>query len=110
MFILVIQSVWHGIIGATIFLNTPDNRVTPSMTMVHIDQYVFFVTIGLFIAKHIALIAWLYLVPLKHRKNMKTRGIHYERSLLTKKVDQKKNTAVMKLDHSPTFSRIPIQV
>ena len=109
MFTLVIQTIWHALIGAAVFRTTPDNRVTPSMSIVHLDHFVFFLTIGLFITKHILLIAWLYLVPLKHRKNMKDKGIYYERSLSTKKANQGKTSAGMKLDASSTFSRIPIE-
>ena len=109
MFTLVIQSIWHGIIGAVVFLNTPDNRITPSMDLVHVDQYVFFITIGVFVAIHIALLSWLYLVPLKHRKNMARTGLDYERTLSMKKSSPKRISIGTKPPDSPPFARIPIQ-
>ena len=109
MFTLVIQSIWHGIIGAVIFINTPDNRVTPSMHLVRIDQIVFFVTIGLFTLIHIALLGWLYFVPLRHRNNMKKTGLEYERALVDRKGNQRKSTGVSKQQKSSPFARIPIE-
>jgi H+/Cl- antiporter ClcA len=103
---LVIQCIWHGVIGAVIYLNTPDNRVTPSMQMVHIDQYVFFIVLGIFFAMHIALLIWLYLVPLRHRKNMKKKDIQYQLSLTNKKTNRNNNNSGKE---SPPFSRIPIE-
>jgi H+/Cl- antiporter ClcA len=84
IFALVIQCIWHGIISAVIFLNTTNYSVTPSMQLVHIDQYVFYTVIGLFFAIHVALIIWLYVVPFKQRKIMEKKDIQY-RLLMTNK-------------------------
>jgi hypothetical protein len=109
MIILVAQSIWHGIIGAIIFLNTPDNRVTPDNKFVHLDQYIFFMTIGLFVVGHIGMIIWLCLVPLKHRESMKKADTRYERLLSTKKTNQTDDITGKNSVKSDSFSRIPIE-
>jgi len=109
MFILVAQSIWHGTIGAIIFLNTPDNRVTPDNKFVHVDHYIFFIAIGLFVVAHICMIIWLYLVPLKHRKNMKKTDNRYERLLSTKKTNKNEDITEKQSAKSGSFSRIPIE-
>ncbi len=109
IFTLVAQSIWHAIIGAIIFLNTPDNSVKPGSYFVRVDQGIFFMTIGLFVVGHIALIMWLFLVPLKHRKNMKKAGARYERLLSTKKTNQNDDITGKSSRKSSSFSRIPIE-
>jgi hypothetical protein len=107
--VLVIQTIWHATIGAIIFLNTPNNSVTPSMWFVHLDQYIFFTLVGIFIVMHIALIIWLYMVPLKHRNNMAKKDIDYQLSLSDKK-KRKNNKAVgNNAEQAPLFSRISIE-
>ena len=108
MFILVVQSIWHAIIGAMIFQKTPDNRVTPSMEYVRLDHYVFFVIITVFVTIHIILIAWLFFVPLKYRKNMKKSGLEYERALSTKKGKRKRIVDEIHSERSALFSHIPM--
>jgi hypothetical protein len=110
IFILVAQCIWHGVIGITVFLNTPDNRITPSMQMAHVDQYAFFIVIGLFILMHIGLFTWLYLVPLRYRKNMKKKDDEYQLSLINKKRNPNNNKKTGgNISESPNFSRIPIE-
>jgi hypothetical protein len=102
------QSVWHAIIGAVIFLRVTGSPVTPDHSLVHVDQAVFFLTIILFIVGHLAMILWLYLVPLKLRKNMKKMGAKYERSLSIKKPNKSDDTTSKNQKRS-SFSRIPIE-
>jgi hypothetical protein len=81
------------------------------MQMVHIDQYVFFIVIGLFVVMHIGLLTWLRFVPLKHRKDMKNRDVEYQLSLTSKKNNQShdNNNNGGKANDSPPFARIPIE-
>jgi lysylphosphatidylglycerol synthetase-like protein (DUF2156 family) len=108
MFTLVTQCIWHATIGAIIFLNTPDNRLTPSMWFTSLDHYVFFTVIGIFIIMHIALITWLYLVPFKHRKDMTKKDVQYRLSILNKKDGEDSQNVGKTSKKSIPFSRIPI--
>jgi hypothetical protein len=107
IFTLVAQSIWHAIIGAIIFLHTHDNRVTPDSYFVHVDQIIFIMTIGLFVVGHIALIIWLYLVPLKHRKNMTKTSAQCEQLLSIKK--RNKNNDMTRKNSRKSFPRISIE-
>jgi hypothetical protein len=79
------------------------------MWFVHVDQYVFFVLVGLFIVLHIALLTWLHLVPFKHRKDMKKRDAHYQLLITNKKTGQNIQAMGKNAEKSPAFSRIPIE-
>jgi hypothetical protein len=102
MFTLVFQSIWHSVIGAIIFFNTPENRLALENYFVRIDHIFFFGIIGLFVSGHIAMIMWLCLVPLKHRRNMKKAGARYERLLSTKKTNQ--NSTIIEKDSTTSSS------
>lgn len=104
IFALILQSFWHAIIGIMIFLDTPDNRLTPYMWYTKLDHYIFFGVITIFIIVHLILVIWLHLVPLKHRKNMLEKDIQYHLSMTNKKKYQS-NKGVKK---SVSFSRILI--
>jgi hypothetical protein len=108
IFTLVLQCIWHAIIGAIIFLNTPDNRLTPSMWYTSLDHHVFYVIIGLFIVMHIALFTWLYVVPFKQRKNMSKRDVQYRLSMSNKKEGQSSKNDGKILEKSIPFTRMPI--
>ncbi len=104
IFTLILQAIWHAIIGSLIFLNTPDNRVHPDMWFVKLDQIVLICLVALFILLHIGLISWLYAVPFKHRSDME-------------KKDEEYTLAAEKRNHRPAgkdgwdnsaFSRMPI--
>ena len=109
IFILIIQCVWYGVIGAVIFQNTADFRVTPEMTLAHVDQYVFFIALGIFIITHAVLLAWLWLVPLKHRRVMQRMEMEYRLSIATKKNRKNTPTSTQAIDKISSFSRIPIE-
>jgi hypothetical protein len=79
------------------------------MWFVHVDQYVFFVVIGLFIVLHIALLTWLYMVPFKHRKDMKRKDAHYQLLMSHKKIRQNIQANGKNAEKSPPFSGIPIE-
>lgn len=104
IFTLVIQCFWHAIIGSLIFLNTVDNRLTPRAWFVTFDHHVLLAALCLFILMHIGLITWLYLVPFKHRKNMRKKDAEYEMEISAKKNNGKK------WKKSNSFSRIPIDI
>lgn len=108
IFTLVIQSFWHAIIGSIIFINTPDNRISPSTWYVNLDHWVLIGSLCLFIVLHIGLISWLFLVPLKHRKDMRQKDIQYEMALSGKKPVENPKKHGKKSKKSNPFSRIPI--
>jgi hypothetical protein len=105
---LVIQCIWHAIIGAIIFLATPNDQLTPSMWYTHFDRYVFIALIATFIVLHILLITWLYLVPFKYRKDMVKKDIEYELSMSKMKSDQKRKAVGKNRRISLSFTGIRI--
>ena len=107
IFTLILQAIWHAIIGSIIFRNTPNNALTPDMWFVTLDQTVLIVSVCLFILMHIALIAWLYAVPFKHLKDMAKKDEEYG-LMADKKKNQNNNSAGNNWNNS-TFSRMPIQ-
>jgi hypothetical protein len=109
MLTLVIQIVWHGLIGALIFWNSIDNRVTPTNRFVHIDIIVFFTIVALFIIGHLALIIWLHMVPLKYRKEMDRRGFQFEELLSSKRKRQAIIARKASEKFSSAFVRIPTE-
>ncbi len=50
----------------------------------YLDRGAFGVFLSLFIVIHVAMIIWLYRVPLKHRKRMKRKEDRYRRLMLEK--------------------------
>jgi hypothetical protein len=108
IFALVAQCIWHAIIGAIIFVATPDNKLTPSMWYTHFDRYVFIAMIIIFIVLQILLITWLYQVPLKHRKNMDKKDIEYQLSISKKKNGENNKFIGKNVVKTVPFSRIPI--
>ncbi len=109
IFALVIQCIWHAIIGAIIFLGTPEDKLTPSMWYTYFDRYVFIVMIIIFIIVHIALIIWLYLVPFKYRKTMSKKDVEYQLSMYNKKIERNSKVIEKIAEKSPPFMRIPIE-
>jgi hypothetical protein len=89
LFILVILSIWHAIIGALIFVYTPDSRVTPKSWFVHLDRYVLYISILIYIIIHVIFLIWLLCVPLKHRRELKKKDVHY-RELISKETELSK--------------------
>jgi len=108
IFSLVIQCIWHAIIGAIIFLTTPNNQLTPSMWYTYLDRYVFIALLGTFIVVHIVLITWLYLVPFKYRKYMARKDIEYELSMSRMKSDQNRKIVRKNGRKSLSFTRVQI--
>ncbi|CAF3611252.1 unnamed protein product [Rotaria sordida] len=86
LFILVILSIWHAIIGRLIFRYTPDFRVT-SVTCIYI------IINGL-------LLIWLFCVPLRHRRELHQKDIQY-RQLLSKKYRSSKKKLQNNFDYIP---------
>ncbi|CAF4650128.1 unnamed protein product [Rotaria sp. Silwood1] len=85
IFHLVILCIWHAILGSLIYLLIPDLRVTNDMWLAYIDQWVFMIAINIFVIIHIILLIWLYLVPLKHRREMAKKDLEYQQSMSKEK-------------------------
>jgi hypothetical protein len=100
LFILVILSIWHAIIGYLIFVYIPDFRVTPMTWFVYLDRYVFYSSILIYIIIHIVLIIWLFSVPLKYRRELKQKDISY-RQLISKESQVTKKKLQNKSDYTP---------
>jgi hypothetical protein len=75
--------------GAFIFAWTPDFRVTPKMWLAYVDQCFFLIAFSSFILIHVALLAWLYCVPLKHRRQMALKDAIYREPLSEEKQNSK---------------------
>ncbi len=71
-----------------------------------LDHHVFYVIIGIFVAMHIALITWLYLVPLRHRKNMAKKDVQYRLSIIKKKEGQSSKNVGKNLEQSPPLASV----
>ncbi|UJR35037.1 hypothetical protein I4U23_027813 [Adineta vaga] len=93
LFILVILSIWHAVIGAMIFRNTPDFRAASNSWFFQLDQCVLFIAVGIYLVIHIILFIWLFSVPLKYRRNLKNRDSQYRQSIVkdTKKRSKHNN-------------------
>jgi len=108
IFAIVGQCIWHAIIGAVIFLSTPQDQLTPSMWYTFFDRYVFITMITVFIIMHIVLIIWLYLVPFGHRKNMSKKDLQYQ-FLISNMIIEKNSKDIGKnTERSSLFMRIPM--
>jgi hypothetical protein len=89
LFILVILSFWHAIIGGLIFIYTPDSRLISRTWFVYSDRFVLCISILIYIIIHVILLIWLCCVPLKHRRRLKERDVHY-RELISKESELSK--------------------
>ncbi|CAF0905355.1 unnamed protein product [Adineta steineri] len=78
---LAILCLWHAVVGAYIFLHTPDFRLTPDMDIAFVDQWVFIIAIGIFLFIHLVLLTWLYYVPLKCHRQMEKKEDEYRHSI-----------------------------
>ena len=108
IFMLIIQCLWHGAIGALIFRNAPDSRVTPGMSLTRLDELVFAIALVIFLFAHVFLVAWLWLVPLKHRRMMHQTDIEYRLAAANKKPSKNGPTSTRAKNNSSAFERIPI--
>ncbi|CAF1685828.1 unnamed protein product, partial [Adineta ricciae] len=92
LFILVILSIWHAIIGALIFRGTPDSRLTPQSWYFRLDQYVFYTSVTIYLLIHVIIGIWLFCVPLKLRRDFKRKDMEYQKTLsIEMKKKSKKN-------------------
>jgi hypothetical protein len=109
IFTLVAQCVWHAVICAIIFLNTPNFSVTPSMWFVTFDQAIFFAVVGILIILHVTLLIWLYIVPYGHRKKMAEIDFQFKLAALHKKKDRKKKSIAKQSKKSSSVSRVVME-
>ncbi|CAF3293206.1 unnamed protein product [Rotaria socialis] len=105
LFILVILSIWHAIIGGLIFRYTSDFHKTSITCFINFDRYVLYVSLIIYILIHGMLLIWLFCVPLKHRRQLKQKDIQY-RQLLSKKCQLSKK----KLENNSDYVSISIQI
>ncbi|CAF0996895.1 unnamed protein product [Adineta steineri] len=84
IFNLVMHAIWHSIIAVIIYEQTPDFRVPKNSWIEHLDRGAFGVFFGLFVVLHIAMILWLFLVPYRHRKQMRQKDEQYRTLMLQK--------------------------
>lgn len=82
---LVSHSIWHGIISVITWTRTNDYRALGDSWITDLDHGAFYVFIGIFAVFHIISLIWLYLVPFKHRKQMKEKDRQY-RTLIHDKI------------------------
>ena len=65
--------------------------------MAYLDRAAFGVCAVLFIVLHVIMIAWLYWVPLRHRKEMKNKDECYRLLVIEKmKVDEEESCLIKK--------------
>ncbi|CAF3356016.1 unnamed protein product [Rotaria socialis] len=105
LFILVILSIWHAIIGGLILRYTSDFHKTSITCFINFDRYVLYVSLIIYILIHGMLLIWLFCVPLKHRRQLKQKDIQY-RQLLSKKCQLSKK----KLENNSDYVSISIQI
>lgn len=74
--------------GALIFLHTPNSQLTPSTSWAKVDQYAFFICLGLFILIHAFFVAWLILVPHGRRRKMSQLDQQHRLRILKKRQEQ----------------------
>ncbi|CAF1062868.1 unnamed protein product [Adineta ricciae] len=85
IFNLVFHSLWHSTLSAIIWQTTPDYRVPKHSWIEFVDHSMFGVFVSVFIIYHLAMIIWLYCVPLKYRRRMKQKDVQY-RILMQEKI------------------------
>lgn len=100
LFILVILSIWHAIIGGLIFLNVPDARVTPKSWFVELDRSILILSIIIYIIIHIILFLWLYFVPLKLRRKLKQKDFQY-RQLISRENQMSRKRSLRQSKYIP---------
>ena len=104
LFILVILSIWHAIIGALIFYHVPDQRVTPEIWFVQLDRYVFYLSVLSYLILHVIVFLWHYFVPMKLRRRLKEKDDYYREIISKKSLSAKK-----KLRNGPHYIPITIE-
>ncbi|CAF2075405.1 unnamed protein product [Rotaria magnacalcarata] len=105
LFILVILSIWHAIIGGLIFRYTSDFHKTSITCFINFDRYDLYVSLIIYILIHGILLIWLFCVPLKRRRQLKQKYIQY-RQLLSKKCQLPEK----KLETNSDYVSISIQI
>jgi hypothetical protein len=105
---LVLNCIWFGVIGAVVFIFTPDFRATPDLWLTNLDRIGFFVSLGIFILGHFLLIVWLFSVPLKLRRQIEQQDIEYHSLLSTKKNPSNGELMKPKMKGSSNYERIPM--
>ncbi|CAF1159901.1 unnamed protein product [Adineta ricciae] len=97
IFNLILHAVWHSIICVIIYEQTNNFHVSKNSWMAYLDRAAFGVCALLFIVLHVIMIAWLYWVPLRHRKEMKNKDERYRLLVVEKmKVNEQESCLIKK--------------
>ncbi|CAF0929989.1 unnamed protein product [Adineta ricciae] len=97
IFNLILHAVWHSIICVIIYEQTNNFHVPKNSWMAYLDRAAFGVCALLFIVLHVIMIAWLYWVPLRHRKEMRNKDERYRLLVVEKmKVDEQQSCLIKK--------------
>jgi len=99
-----LHSIWHSIISVIIYEHTPDFRVAKNSWIAYLDRGALGVFVSLFIMIHVAMIIWLYRVPLKHRKQMKQKDYRY-RILMLEKMNGNDNRSFPTTEEKTVYDR-----
>ena len=102
IFIIVGLMIWHAVIGVVIFIYVPGATIRTTGPIVMLDRYVCCGFLGVYVIIHIVLLTWLYYVPLKKRRDLKQKDIHF-RKLTTKKRDVPKQNPKKNSDCVPVL-------
>ncbi|CAF3732331.1 unnamed protein product [Rotaria socialis] len=77
IFILVILCIWHAAMGAAVFIAKHYPNIDTDDKFVWIDRYALFGFLGAFFIMHMAMLVWLFLVPLAYRRQMERNDQEY---------------------------------
>ena len=83
---LVAHSIWHGTISMITWTRTKNYRAAGNSWIADLDHGAFYVFIGIFVVIHLIAVIWLFLVPLKHRKQMKEKDRQYRARIQNKTI------------------------
>lgn len=77
--------IWHGIVGAIVFLHVPDATIKKKDWVLYLDRSVLCVTLGIYIIMHFVFLIWLYRVPYKYRRELKEKDMQYYKLMSNKR-------------------------
>lgn len=81
LFILVILSIWHAIIGGLMYEYTSDHHQISTTWFMNCDRFVLYISMSIYAIVHAILLIWLFCVPLKHRRDLRQKDIQYRQSI-----------------------------
>ena len=87
--VLIVLCAWHSIIGTIIFVNGQYKDLSPDSYWTWLDRKVFCALAALYIAVHLAMGIWHYIVPIGQRKRMRELDQRY-RKIVDENISQEK--------------------